>query len=411
MMIKVLFAFTFLFSYPAFSSLTVSECTFQKKSIPKTIAEAIKKYNFIVVGTVDPSGFTETHKNFRSARLNVKTVWQGKVDSSYQIREDKCTSLTPGATYLIFARMGGYETLNNFGEIIPVDQATSTLSELGEGWPTDPTIKSSYPNTDERLKCPEGMIYKRYLAFDKTRTYSCENPNDLNAPKPMLAIYDNGKIKEQGTLKNHAPIGEWKYYDREGNLKATKQFDQNGNEVCNETKQVPEGHTVIGYLKNKSLYPFMVWDGSQLKPIGEQGIKNIKSFTPIDKKEPVVFTHSSPHRDAHSNVCIYSGSIAFDAADLILVSSKKFDFILPIPQAAKDQFNALRGPCVRHGDYVPEKCLYKELLAVTDINKNGRYEFWFKQPYLWDIGIAIGEVSEDKKSLKVIASDCSDCSD
>jgi hypothetical protein len=406
----ILFGFVFLYSFSAFSALTVSECTFRKKDFPKTLAQAKEKYNFILTGSVNSSGFTEIKKNFKVAELKVSTVWQGKVDSSFKIREDKCTELKPGQEYLIFARMGGDDSLDNYHPF-PLAEAGHLISQLGDGWPTDLSAKSVYPNTDERLKCPVGTTYARYLAIDKTRTYSCETPGDKSAAKPMIAIFDNGKIKEQGATKNYAPIGEWKYFDRDGTLKATKQFDENGNEVCDDTRSVPENHTVIAYLKNKSVYPLMAWDGKELKKIKEQNIRNVKSFVSVYQKDPVTFAQQPPHRDAHSGECVYSGSLLTDVGEPSLVTSKKFDFIVPIPQAARDLFNAIRGPCVRHGDTEPETCLFRELLAVTDLNKNGKWEFWFKQPYLWDIGVSIAEVSADQKSLIPVASDCSDCSD
>jgi hypothetical protein len=382
---------------------------FNKKNAPKSLAEAKQRCSVIVLGTLT-SEFQPISKTESAAELNVKTVWLGKVDSSYKVLQDKCAPMKPSETYLFFSRVGNDNILRYCGDVTPVAQAGATLAQLGEGWPTDVMEKSPYPHSDERLKCPDGKFPSRHLSADLTRTYSCQDPKDRTKPEPMISVYDNGKIKEQGTIQNLTRIGEWNFSDRDGKV-ITKHYEQNGDETCDDSNILPDHHVLIGYVKNKIVYSFMVWDGAMVKRSKDQSVKNIKSLIAIDQKEPILFTAKSPHRDAHSNSCIYSGAVTAPVIDFTLVSTKKFNFILPIPQAAKDQFNALRGPCVRHGDSEPDQCVFSELLAVTDLNKNGRFEFWFKQPYLWDFGMAISEVSADGKSLGHIASDCSDCSD
>lgn len=72
----------------------------------------------------------------------------------------------------------------------------------------------------------------------------------------------------------------------------------------------------------------------------------------------------------------------------------------------------LNTSCVNQGDYSSKEkppCTKPKLIAVSDIDKNGKSEYWFMTPYMWDEGIIIFEENDEK--LPGLLSDCSDCSD
>ena len=400
------------FLFP-FSARAGSDCEYNTQHAPKSLLEARQRCHFILSGTIDLAGFKqEKSRRDALANIKVKTVWLGKVEDSYKIEEDKCFELKPGKEYLIFARRAG----NNILQLcsypsLQIEKASALLAELGEGWPADLTTKSSYPNTDGRIQCPTGSTLTRGLYPDKSRIYSCAESKDATKSTPHLLVYDNGNIKEQGAIKNLVRNGEWKFFDRDGKLVATKRYEENGDEVCDNIPSIPPDYILIGYTKGQTLYPLAVWDGTNLKSAAGLSIKNYKSFVSAQDNVSLNILAKPPHRDAHSNQCIYSGTISNKTSDLTLTSSQKLEFFTSIPKAAKDTFDILKGPCVRQGDEVPEKCVFKELIAVSDLNKNGRFEFWFKQPYLWDDAVSVAELSEDSKKLISITTDCSDCSD
>ena len=64
-------------------------------------------------------------------------------------------------------------------------------------------------------------------------------------------VYANGSIRYQGKFKNDKPVGEFKYYDEDGNLKATNVYDKTGINTT-YTAYSPNGKVVAkGNYKNK----------------------------------------------------------------------------------------------------------------------------------------------------------------
>jgi hypothetical protein len=49
-----------------------------------------------------------------------------------------------------------------------------------------------------------------------------------------------------------------------------------------------------------------------------------------------------------------------------------------------------------------------ELLALTDIDGDGRLEYWSREPYRWDFGLTVWE---DGGTLAPLLSVCAGCSD
>lgn len=63
--------------------------------------------------------------------------------------------------------------------------------------------------------------------------------------------YANGQIRYEGQFKNNNCQGEFKYYDEQGNLKATNTYDKSGNKALNKT-YAPNGTLIAtGYYLNQ----------------------------------------------------------------------------------------------------------------------------------------------------------------
>lgn len=63
--------------------------------------------------------------------------------------------------------------------------------------------------------------------------------------------YANGQIRYEGQFKNGFCQGEFKYYDEQGNLKATNTYDKSGNKALNKTYS-PNGTLIAtGYYLNQ----------------------------------------------------------------------------------------------------------------------------------------------------------------
>lgn len=63
--------------------------------------------------------------------------------------------------------------------------------------------------------------------------------------------YANGQLRYEGQFKNDKCKGTFKYYDEQGNLKATNDFDKSGDKALNKT-YAPNGRVVAtGYYLNQ----------------------------------------------------------------------------------------------------------------------------------------------------------------
>ena len=144
-------------------------------------------------------------------------------------------------------------------------------------------------------------------------------------------------------------------------------------------------------------------------------MKNGQRFWSVNNpKNSVVLTSVDSFLDHMNNDhCVYSASINSSKYPLwsLFTSSPDNRFKMPSKTEA-DLFHKLNTLCVNQGDY-PEgeepPCTKPTLLAITDINKNNKPEFWATEPYMWDDGLSVWEY--DGKELGKIFEVCVGCSD
>jgi hypothetical protein len=112
--------------------------------------------------------------------------------------------------------------------------------------------------------------------------------------------------------------------------------------------------------------------------------------------------------------CVYYGTL--DKPNLprwTLLSSKPLPGVFRAPSANdRTEFYRLNTSCVIQGDYLEGKappCTRPKLLAVSDINKNRKPQYWATQPYVWDTGVTVWESNSGQlvKLLEV----CVGCAD
>lgn len=66
-----------------------------------------------------------------------------------------------------------------------------------------------------------------------------------------MDFYPNGQKRYEGQFKNDKCKGEFRYYDEQGNLKATNEFDKSGEKALNKT-YAPNGRVIAtGYYLNQ----------------------------------------------------------------------------------------------------------------------------------------------------------------
>lgn len=95
------------------------------------------------------------------------------------------------------------------------------------------------------------VIAAMYLAFP---TFAQDyNQTDAKGRKQgvWMDFYPNGQKRYEGQFKNDKCKGEFRYYDEQGNLKATNEFDKSGEKALNKT-YAPNGRVVAtGYYLNQ----------------------------------------------------------------------------------------------------------------------------------------------------------------
>ena len=66
------------------------------------------------------------------------------------------------------------------------------------------------------------------------------------------AFYPNGQLRYEGQFKNDKCKGTFRYYDEQGNLKATNEFDKSGERAMNKTYAQNGRIIATGYYLNQN---------------------------------------------------------------------------------------------------------------------------------------------------------------
>ena len=91
------------------------------------------------------------------------------------------------------------------------------------------------------------------LMFAMTAVAQDFNRTDAKGRRqgPWRDFYPNGQLRYEGQFKNDKCKGVFKYYDEQGNLKATNEFDKSGEKALNKIF-APNGKMVAtGYYLNQ----------------------------------------------------------------------------------------------------------------------------------------------------------------
>lgn len=166
-----------------------------------------------------------------------------------------------------------------------------------------------------------------------------------------------------------------------------------------------------------SFRPIALLSGSSFKePVGAT-IHKGQSFWPLlsPAAKPIKLESVSSFLDhMGEDHCVYSGTL--EKSDLprwTLLSSKPLRDMFRAPtKEEREMFYRLNTSCVQQGDppagQVPP-CVRPTILAVSEINKNGKIEYWATEPYLWDTGITVWE--NNNGTLVQLLQVCVGCSD
>jgi hypothetical protein len=107
--------------------------------------------------------------------------------------------------------------------------------------------------------------------------------------------------------------------------------------------------------------------------------------------------------------CVYSATLRGpDISDWVLLTSKPLAGVFRQPTVEDhSEFEKLKLECIWQGN-MPTECTKPTLLATTDMDKNGRREYWAAMPYKWDTGLSVFEGTKPPRTLLEVCVGCSD---
>lgn len=112
--------------------------------------------------------------------------------------------------------------------------------------------------------------------------------------------------------------------------------------------------------------------------------------------------------------CVYYATTEPEPAKWVLLTSRPLQGALRAPTAAEKQmWRDIKPECRQFADYDeknPPPCRRSEILAVSDINRNGEKEFWATEHYAWDTGLTIWEDRGENLPVPLLRL-CVGCSD
>lgn len=196
-------------------------------------------------------------------------------------------------------------------------------------------------------------------------------------------------------------------------------YESPDGEVAKHCRRVQQKHyqdeILFGYNRGGSIYALISLRQGILASTSGEKLSNVKEMVELatGARYPVRFSVAV---DPHGPACVWSASFEQSAVKGFSIFSTASGGGLDLHPSEVEtrQFHSLNTACVDQGD--PEEgqkppCTKPELLATSDLNRNGRREFWYVNPYMWDNGFAVAEIDESGLKLVVLVDDCSICSD
>lgn len=155
-----------------------------------------------------------------------------------------------------------------------------------------------------------------------------------------------------------------------------------------------------------TLQPLVLFDGTEFKETTNRYFQRVNEAYRIDNNKAAPISYDTYSAQTGSDKCFWSAKLeqAKKTQNELFVFPKtklntKFD------DNMLNQFYSVNTACVNQIDEsgnAKSSCTKPVLKAVSDLNKNGRTEFWYTSPHVRDIGFAVGELDASGTKLQVI---------
>ena len=128
-------------------------------------------------------------------------------------------------------------------------------------------------------------IVKRYYKSDSTKLWFVHSSDFVNDTVLRKEYYKNGNLKlvEKTTYRNFIPIGIWKYYKSNGELKLKKNFDNKFKISFKEAMRIAKQNGIdkpyeTRIYKDSLYWEIMNWKNVKFDTITNQGIDKGKGI-------------------------------------------------------------------------------------------------------------------------------------
>ena len=154
------------------------------------------------------------------------------------------------------------------------------------------------------------------------------------------------------------------------------------------------------------LETLVIFDGTDFKEASNRYFRGIKEAFRVDDGKTFPISYDTYSVQSSADKCYWAAKLESKKILNDLFASTKLKFTTKIDEAARTKFNTLNTACVTQMDSSnnPKSACTKPVLkGVSDLNKNGRLEFWYTSPHPKATGFAVAELDESGNALKIIA--------
>jgi hypothetical protein len=149
-----------------------------------------------------------------------------------------------------------------------------------------------------------------------------------------------------------------------------------------------------------------LFDGTDFKEACNQLFRGIKEAFRVDDGKTFPISYDTYSAQPGAEKCYWAAKLESKKSLNDLFASPKLKFTTKIDAETRTKFNAINTACVTQVDSSnnPKSACTKPILkGVSDLNKNGRLEFWYTSPHTQATGFAVAEMDESGNTLKIIA--------
>ena len=187
-------------------------------------------------------------------------------------------------------------------------------------------------------------------------------------------------------------------------------FAQEGPKCLDVTPSaLKEGEILLLYGSESdpgTLETFVVFDGTDFKEASNRFFRGIKEAFRVDDGKTFPISYDTYSGQTGADKCYWSAKLESKKSLNDLFASPKLKFTTKIDEETRTKFNTINTACVTQLDASKNPkstCTKPVLKGVSDLNKNGRLEFWYTSPHPQATGFAVAELDESGNTLKILA--------